>query len=58
MSRDGGENVKALDKLVSQPAERIARLDAAASERNVIRTDAVSNSFDNRPTWDNWSNNR
>lgn len=50
--------MKALDKLVSQPAERIARLDAAASERNVIRTDAVSNSFDNRPTWDNWSNNR
>jgi hypothetical protein len=50
-----------LAQLVSQPAERIARLDATTRDAcppsaDYSRTDARSNEFDNRPTWDNWSN--
>jgi len=49
-----------LDRLVSQPAERIARLDATATDHSAmagsVRTDSRSTSFDNRPTWDNWNN--
>jgi hypothetical protein len=55
-----GSAINTLDRLVSQPAERIARLDAATKDKTVaadyVRTDTTSNSFDNRPTWDNWNN--
>lgn len=47
--------MKTLDQVVSQPAEKIARLGAAQDR---TRTNALSNHFDNRPTWDNWSNTR
>jgi hypothetical protein len=48
-------NTTILDRLVSQPADAVARLDAAQDDGN-RRTDTASNHFDNRPTWDNWNN--
>lgn len=45
--------MKALDRLISQPVEKIARLGTA---QNHTRTSALASGFDNRPTWDNWSN--
>jgi hypothetical protein len=40
--------------LASQPADRLARLGAPAVS-GTRRTDSTPTSFDNRPTWDNWS---
>lgn len=42
-----------LARVVSQPADRLARLGAA---RDYTRTNTAANHFDNRPTWDNWNN--
>jgi hypothetical protein len=40
--------------LASQPADRLARLGAPAVA-GARRTSNTLASFDNRPTWDNWS---
>lgn len=46
--------MSALATLVSQPAEKLARLGTPAKPGN-RRTSSTPTSFDNRPTWDNWS---
>jgi len=48
----------ALDTLISAPPERLAKIGAFRrehGERASRNTDAAPNSFDNRPSWDNWS---
>jgi hypothetical protein len=43
-----------LQLLASQPADRLARLGVPAVA-DTRRTSSTAASFDNRPTWDNWS---
>jgi len=46
-----------LQLLASRPADRLARLGAPAVAGS-RRTSSTAASFDNRPTWDNWSRAR
>lgn len=50
--------MNALDTLLSAPSEQLARLGVLFPEHGDTpsrNTEAAPNSFDNRPSWDNWS---